>query len=163
MLTALMENARHYGLDDLISVALRSTTQSGQNKQPYLCLTVYLHNKYSNDANMKFNIMRKTTAAQKKLLDDEKIVSLSDDITITQLQTLMIKNRTLALADPMAFVAMAFQVTQDVLQKAITVHKCKNGFHATVDGSIFARNLVRNVRQISDMREERHLVYNLKH
>ena len=119
--------------------------------------------RFPNDANLKFNICRKTTAAQKKILDDEKVVSSSNDITVATLQTLMIKNRTLALTDPMAFVAAAFQVSRDGLQNAITVHKCKNGFNPTVNVSLFDSHLVRKVRQISEVREERRPVYNLKH
>jgi hypothetical protein len=111
---------------------------------------------------LEFNVIKKSTEAQKKTLNDERLVSSEDVITTEDIQRLMIKNRTLAIMDPMEFVATAFQVTRTVLQDAITVHQSGTGFFALVDPSIFDINLVRKVRQISDVRDDRRPVYKLK-
>jgi hypothetical protein len=63
----------------------------------------------------------------------------------------------------MEFVVTAFQVSRTVLQDAITVHQSGTGFFALIDNSIFDIKMVRKVRQTSEMREECHPVYKLKH
>jgi hypothetical protein len=82
---------------------------------------------------------------------------------MSDIQTLMTKNRTLAITDPMEFVSNAFQVSRASLEGAITVHQSGTGFFALVDHTIFDTRVVRKGRQTSDVSEGRCQIYKLKH
>jgi hypothetical protein len=132
--------------------------------QPHCLLEAYgLRARYPNAANLIFNVAKKSSVAQRRTLNDEKMVSCEEVITVADIQTLMTKNKTLAITDPMEFVATAFQVTRSQLKEAITVHRSGTGYFALIDRSVLDDvNLVRRVRQISDVREARRPVYKLK-
>jgi hypothetical protein len=100
-----------------------------------------------------------------KVSEGRKIVSANSSIKLTEIQSLLTKNRSLAIAYPVEFVAQVYMIELEAFTKAIKVRRSESGdpiaYHAEIDISVFDKTLVRTVKQISDTRSARHPVYQL--
>jgi hypothetical protein len=130
---------------------------------PYSTFKGYgLRARFPNAANLEFNVVKKKTVPQKKALDDEQVLANEETMSVEAIQTLLTKNRSLAITDPLGFAADYCQLSRDVLKSAIMVSECASGFSAVINTSVFDYLIFRNIRQISDMKPERRPVYDLK-
>jgi hypothetical protein len=114
--------------------------------------------RFTSDENMKFNVKKKVSASQQKLLRDELIYSNDHLITHKNIQVLLNKNRALVI--DVEFVAGVFKVEPSVLKRAIRVEPTGEGFAAYIDGAIFKkvkvlRHQVKQVRQIDQVHTDR--------
>jgi hypothetical protein len=130
--------------------------------KPFTGLDEYgLLARFPNDRNMEFNICEKTP----KSVREEKIVSANASIKLTEIQSLLTKNRSLAIAHPVEFVAQVYKIDLEAFTKAIKVKRSETGepiaYYAEIDTSVFDKTLVRTVKQIWDTRSARHPVYQL--
>jgi hypothetical protein len=111
--------------------------------------------RFTSDENLKFNIKKKTTAAQRKQLSEETIFSSDYIISSKNVQVLLNKNRSLVI--DIAFVSSVFQIEQSVLRSSIRVESVGGGYAAYIDQSVFEkvkslRYQVRQVRQIDQVK-----------
>jgi hypothetical protein len=93
--------------------------------------------RFTSDENLKFNVKKKISISQQKLLRDETVFSMAVDITSKHIQVLLNKNRSLVI--DVEFVASVFKVEPAALRRAIQVEQVGNGFAASIDVSIFQR------------------------
>ena len=75
--------------------------------------------RFTSDENLKFNIKKKITPSQQKLLRDETVFSMDNEITSKQVQVLLNKNRTFVI--DVEFVAAVFKVEPSTLRRSIHV------------------------------------------
>jgi hypothetical protein len=117
--------------------------------------------RFPNDRNMEFSVCEKTS----KAVRDEKMVSLNPTIELTDIQSLLTKNRSLAIQHPVEFVARVYNIDLETFSKAISVKRggtgLPTGFHAEIDTTVFEKTLVHTVKQIWDTRSARRPVYQL--
>jgi hypothetical protein len=107
--------------------------------------------RFTSDENLKFNVKKKLSPSQQKLLRDETVFSMAHDVTSKQVQVLLNKNRSLVI--DVDFVASVFKVDPPALRRAIRVDKVGDGYGACIDVSIFqrVRVLKYQVRQVKQM------------
>jgi hypothetical protein len=111
--------------------------------------------RFTSDENLKFNVKRKTTAAQRKQLSEETVYSMDYMVSSKNIQVLLNKNRSLVI--DITFVAAIFKIEPASLRSAIRVESVGNGFAAYINQSVFEkvrslRYQVRQVRQIDQVK-----------
>jgi hypothetical protein len=115
--------------------------------------------RFPNDRNLKFSVCEKSA----KTVREEKMISTKEIIKISDIQSLLTKNRSLAIERPVEFVARIFQIAPTTFTKAIKVTRSSDGdtcgFYAEIDTSIFDKLQVKTVGQISDARTGRRPIY----
>jgi hypothetical protein len=118
--------------------------------------------RFPNEANLELNVGKKTLALQKKTLDEEHVLSDDEHIATRDIQRLMKKNRTLALTNPLEFVANHFELSGGASLKAAIMHASGTGFYAVVDATVFDCHLYGTIQQLGHMRPEQRPVHALK-
>jgi hypothetical protein len=53
--------------------------------------------RYTSDENMTYNVKVKTSAAERKKMEEEDVASMDDDVDLKAVQTLLNKNRSLLI------------------------------------------------------------------
>jgi hypothetical protein len=106
--------------------------------------------RFTSDENLKFNVKKKLSVSQQKILRDETVFSTAADIGSKEVQVLLNKNRTLVI--DVEFVAAIFKIEPSTLRRAIHVNQVDKGYEACIDESIFQR--VRLLRcQVSHVKQ----------
>jgi hypothetical protein len=83
---------------------------------------------YLNEANIQFNVLPKRSEKQRETLQKEKVISHQYCIEGKDIQTLLWKNKTLALTKPLEFVATHFYLSPDILSAAIGITVLENEY-----------------------------------
>ena len=107
---------------------------------------------------MQFNVKKKISPGQQKILQDKTVFLMDNEIGSKNLQVLLNKNRTLVI--DVDFVAAVFMADPSDLRAAIRVEPVGDGFVAFVDDSIFQkvkvlRCQVRQIRQMDQVKPSR--------
>jgi hypothetical protein len=112
---------------------------------------------------MHFNVIPKQTVKQRETLMHEKVISHQYRIEIKEIQTLLSKNKTLALTKPLESVAAYFALSPDKLRGAIQVVETEEGFVPIIRmDDLDPMKSFHKFKQVSDTLSCRRPIFDLK-
>jgi hypothetical protein len=122
--------------------------------------------RFGSDRNKKFTVCEKTGSTAQVRLQQETIVSHEDDFCYSQVQTLLNKNKSLFLSDPIGFIVDAFGINRHCFVDSIRTIRSRDGtgWLSTLNPSLFKDvPLIHPFQQISNVHIPRRCSFDVKH
>jgi hypothetical protein len=121
--------------------------------------------RFGSEKNKEFSVCDKSGSSAQSRLNDESLLSYDDDFTYMQTQTLLNKNRSFFIPDPIGFIVQSFGLNRQCFSDSIRTRRSTDGqgWLSTLHPSVFKNvSLVHPFQQLHQVEVARRSTFDVK-